>query len=375
MEELTVIDGNTRLLFAKGFVEHTKEDIDDVNKGFFRIGFRFNEAVEQGYPQALGYADIYELAEEVFGFKRTTTKNLMAINREYCEHYPNGINNRVAYSLEMNERYKGYNQSQLVEMLPLNLWQRERIPKDFKESEMKIYKKILSGEISVRMLGLDNTATVMAADDPRKYVDLYKEKKRAEAQTMQSVPSKQIKKADDVPPGQLYLDQEEEITEFHQSGAEELVSGQSTDQTEKTDLSKYIYTPEQMAEKTREILAQPEPARIEKHLFKNREEREAFILNKNNYKTVVLESEELQIKVSRIDLANGAKIYRTDWKSYHEYHKEIESGYTLHLVDNTGREMPKVTACCSDYSGKCYTLTGTAMGFILDYMAKYRDEI
>ena len=374
----TVIEvENTSLSFANGFLRDARLDLDDIKRKFFIIGFRLNEAQEFNYAQALGYADIYALAEEEFGFKKTTTKNLMAINREFCDHEATG--SWRSYTKEIGKGWGKYSQSQLVEMLPLNGNQRRNIPADFKESELKIYKKILAGEVLTSELKEMGNPSV--TEDPRKYVDMYKENLKKTSDVNDS----------EIPAGQLYIGSDESINEYHQSGApllsadeiEELkerraaVSCQLTDREEKTDLSKFVLSKEEMAERSREylnmkIVKREEP---EKHLFKNKKEREDFIRDGQNYTVTVLDNEELGIKVRRLDLANGAKIYRTDWYSYNKFRDAMEKGYTLHLVDDSGRALPESGACYSDYSAKCYTLTGTATSFIIEYMTMYRGEI
>ena len=69
-------------LFAKSFIKETNYDLQNIAKHFFIIGFRLNEAVKMDYVAALGYQNIEDLAENEFGFKRSTTYGLMQV---YCQ--------------------------------------------------------------------------------------------------------------------------------------------------------------------------------------------------------------------------------------------------------------------------------------------------
>ena len=92
---------------AQTFLKWTREDIKDVTKSFFKIGFRLYEARAYRYYEALGYPDIETLAEEEFGFKRSTTYGLMQVYEKTCSKL--GHNS-------MHERYIGYDYSKLLEI-------------------------------------------------------------------------------------------------------------------------------------------------------------------------------------------------------------------------------------------------------------------
>ena len=389
MQEMAVKEVNKMSLsFAKDFIKYTNLELHDIKRKFFKIGFRLNEANEFEYFKALGYPDIYALAEAEFGFKSTTTKNLMEVNRVYSDHLMSS--NALAgstthyrkFTMEIDPRYDKYSQTQLVEMLPLSTEERAHVPADFKTQDLRDYKKAVGGRYSY---GIGYTEAI---ENPRKAVEEYrrvmeksadymsqKEKDKMISDSLKAI-DKLIKpksKTDDVPPGQLYLDEDENVTEFYQSQDED--PGQLTDQTQITDLSKFVLSKEEFAKQSADYLQTEIPKRPIAHNFKNRKEREEFILNEKNYTVSVLENEELNIKVRRLDLANGAKIYRTDWCSYNEYKEQFIPGYTLHLVDKTEREPPERSHYCQDYTCSGYTLTGTPIEHILDYLTMYKDQI
>ena len=148
MKEMTVKNevNDMSLSFAKDFIKYTNLEINDIHRKAFKIGFRLNEANEFEYYKPLGYKDIYELAEHEFGFKSTTTKNLMEVNRVYSDHLMSTISSGThvrKYSMEIDPRYKDYTQTQLVEMLPLSERERAHVPLDFKTPDLRDYKKSL----------------------------------------------------------------------------------------------------------------------------------------------------------------------------------------------------------------------------------------
>ncbi|MBQ4097729.1 MAG: hypothetical protein IJC72_00330 [Clostridia bacterium] len=371
MKNLTVIDDseNTSLSCAESFIKYTKEDLNDIKISFFKIGFRLNEAEEFKYYEALGYADIFELAEAEFGFKKTTTKNLMAVNRRYCVHNQGG--SYISYTMQIDPRYDKYNQTQLVEMLPLTAWQVENVPADFKESELKDYKKIVDCKTQNYLrLGLLGNAEV--AKDPRKYVEKYRELKTKVPAPIKTT-SKTAPAPEDIPAGQLYLGADESITEFHQSGAEQF--SQSTDQcaefaqmfeeSQSTDCAE-----DAINEPVQEIA--PEPKKL---TFKNRGEREAFIDNKDNFPILVLENEELGLTVRRLDFINGVKLYRSEHVEFGEYTRRFNTIVKFHLVDDREKSKPLKKANVMPYCGMTFTLAGTARTYVVDYMTRYANEI
>lgn len=105
--EMTTEEREYALDCANTFLEWTREDIKDVTKSFFKIGFRLYEARAYKYYEALGYPDIETLAEEEFGFKRSTTYGLIQVYEKTCTEY--GHNS-------MDEKYIEYDYSKLLEL-------------------------------------------------------------------------------------------------------------------------------------------------------------------------------------------------------------------------------------------------------------------
>ncbi len=100
---------------AQAFVRYVHEDLLQVKQPHFDIAFRLSEAKNFGYAEELGYANIYELSEAEFGFKRSSTVAYISV----CENFMTGMH--------LLPRYDGYSFSQLVELLPMDDVDRRQI--------------------------------------------------------------------------------------------------------------------------------------------------------------------------------------------------------------------------------------------------------
>lgn len=387
MNEVLKKEENELLPIAEEFLKQTRLDLDDAKMSFFKIGFRLNEANRGGYFRALGYEDIYALALDEFGFEKTTTKNLMAINYKYCVH---GTGSGYSlYSMQIAEKYRKYSQTQLVEMLPLMDSEREHVPEDFTISELRDYKKVCKNPT------VYGVSWESYRKDPRASVKQYREKKAAEERKAQQCETI-------VFDGQMYFTDTGGTAEFHQSGGElhalpvsqlteeedlcgaldevleqckEIAKEESAADTMQRLREKYALSNEAFAEAVRSFPAPSPAVKIPRHVFRNKAERESFIRDIKNFPVLVLHCEELQLTVRRCDLANGAKIYHTEYKEYHDWNKQTSTRERLCLIDIQEKAEGTGHNAGGTFSPKTYTLEGTAPTYIVDYMTKFKDEI
>ena len=104
-EIVAVQEQETRVM-AEGFIDKVNVELTDIKHSFFRIGFLLSEANELGYYKALGYQNITELAEDKFGFKQSTTYELMQVYElAHSEQAP----------MQIADKYEKYSKSQLTE--------------------------------------------------------------------------------------------------------------------------------------------------------------------------------------------------------------------------------------------------------------------
>ena len=91
----------------ESFIKMVKLELQDIKKSFVKIGFRLYEANNLKYYEKLGYNSIEELAENEFELKRSSTYNLIAIAKHFC----NGM--------FLDDNYKNYSYSQLIIMVKM----------------------------------------------------------------------------------------------------------------------------------------------------------------------------------------------------------------------------------------------------------------
>lgn len=128
---------------------------DAVKLEFFEIGYLLNLLYDKLWcfdNKFRSFDNFYDWAEQVLGFKHTTVKNLMKLNRVYCDKskdtrclYVGACFNAVEYSPHMDEKWLGFSQTALVEMLPLSEFDRGLVEKDMSISSIRELKKQLAG--------------------------------------------------------------------------------------------------------------------------------------------------------------------------------------------------------------------------------------
>ena len=100
---------------AESFVKCTMLELGEISQKFFKIGARLYEAQKSKYYEELGFENITDCAEHYFGFKKTTTYDLIAIY-EFCS----GFEKYSKTVMVLSDKYKGYSQSQLAVISSIN---------------------------------------------------------------------------------------------------------------------------------------------------------------------------------------------------------------------------------------------------------------
>ena len=93
------------------FLQAMTDEMKQVNQSFFRLGSYLTEAYQRRYNNGTGYDDFFEWCDCLFGLQKSSVYNLM---RVYCVFRDK---KRSDVGL-IDERYLGFSQSQLVELLP-----------------------------------------------------------------------------------------------------------------------------------------------------------------------------------------------------------------------------------------------------------------
>lgn len=378
MSTITVFNA-TQVYKANEFIAEVRAELKTIEKSFFTIGYKLNEAKNKNLHQALGYSDIYELAEKEFEIGRTTTKNLMLVNMQFGES---------GNKLQIQDKYKNYNQSQLVEMASIGPSLLDCIDPDFTRDEIRTLKKVYdlcythkSQEIFNQNFNLE---TAQLKINPRKYIKLYNEYKKKN-------PSEKKSEEKTLPvDGQLVFNDDATVTEFHYDGAPTVSDAdhkekakqslaelfKEADETDPSETFKSWYSSAPRLEVV-DAKTYPHASDVVKHFqpklhnFKNVKEREAFINDDSNFDILVLENEELNLKVKRLDFANGAKLYKIYWKEYSTWREKIVERSKFCLVADN--ELKDANNCT--FSTKCFNIDGTAPTYVINYMTKESKNI
>lgn len=363
------------LTYAESFIEQTILDLRTIEQSFFKIGFRLNEAVNNNYVEALGYSDIYELAEDQFGFKKTTTKNLMEVNRTYSTGYYGRP------TMEIDDKFKGFSQTQLVEMLPIQSFSREHIPVTFTARDIRDYKKITAVDFDFRTVGADSFTDLQT--HPAKYITVYRNKKATgeivEEQKKKVQPVEEYTAEDhtnlmknidrlikpvksDVAPGQISMDE---------MFAEEMQTGRRKSLDDALLAGEEIFVQNPVEYNNVEKVSQSTDRKL--YNFKNDEERCAFLKDVKNYPVVVLRNSELGLTVRRCDLPNGAKIYRSEYYVCWSDNFEPDLVVSLRLIIPAGQSND-VKGSFRSFS-RTWTSSNDGESNIAQYLKQHRHEI
>lgn len=144
--ELNIIYGlmnlrNEREL-ARASVRYILTDLNDIRKNYLRLGFHLNECSMMKYYEDFGYATMEEFCEKNFGLDKTAMSRCINVCLEFsqkAEH--SGPNKHGEYLLALDDKWKEYSYSQLVEMLPLSDEQRRMVKPEMSIRQIREYKK------------------------------------------------------------------------------------------------------------------------------------------------------------------------------------------------------------------------------------------
>lgn len=150
---------------ARGVTEKIKKAMYDAAKQFVYIGFLLWEVQQYGYYLEGGYTNVYEYAEAELNFKRSSTKNFIAIaetfgNKYYGERAQ--IGGCILPTMNLQPEYEQFNYSQLCEMLAMSPAQREKVTPDMTIKQIRALKKEPEFELEPNY----ETTPIALPDDP-----------------------------------------------------------------------------------------------------------------------------------------------------------------------------------------------------------------
>lgn len=115
----------------KDSLEIIKDESFKVQKSFVKIGWYLKHIRDHELYLEEGYANIYECASSQLGYSQPTVSRFINI----CEKFSKGHN-----SPELDEKYAGFDKSQMIEMLPMEEEQIEKITSDMTVKQIREIK-------------------------------------------------------------------------------------------------------------------------------------------------------------------------------------------------------------------------------------------
>lgn len=248
---------------AQKFVQYVHEDLLQIKQPHFDIAFRLKEAKDLNYAEELGFANIYDLAEKEFGFKRSSCAAYIAV----CENFMSGM--------QVKQRFENFSYSQLCEMLALDLYDRSLIKPTMTVRQIREWKK------NHKFVTTSDGRYMMYADLSAKEKQLYDERCAKDGKT-------------------------KEVSESVQT------SGQTEEQSE-------TLPDEDLQNFEKNVVVAPVTTVAKRPLLglKNKQERSEFL---DNYKTwgVWLSVPELNLTCYKYKFANGHEVVVSESSCYFE---------------------------------------------------------
>ena len=123
---------------SQGVTQKIKNAMQETAKQFVYIGFLLWEVKEYEYYYENEYESVYEYAEKELGFRRSSTKNFIAICNEFCRRDNQWTKCPTMF---LDDRWNDYQYSQLCEMLSMNATQREQTKPNMTVKQLRELKK------------------------------------------------------------------------------------------------------------------------------------------------------------------------------------------------------------------------------------------
>lgn len=158
-----VLPSSLHLDGSNGVTEKIKHAMYDAAKQFVYIGFLLWEVKQYHYYGEKGYSNVYEYAESELGFKKSSTKNFIAVAETFGNRYFHSPWTRsVLPTMTLQPEYKDFNYSQLCEMLSMSDKQREKVTPDMTVKQIRELKREVEPDLPPDM----ETIPIPLSDDP-----------------------------------------------------------------------------------------------------------------------------------------------------------------------------------------------------------------
>lgn len=113
-------------------LEIIKDESFKIQKSFVKIGWYLKHIKDDELYRVDGYDNIYDCAADQLGYTQSTVSRLINI----CEKFSKDHN-----SPELDEKYAGFDKSQMIEMLPMSPEQLEKVTPDMTVKQIREMKR------------------------------------------------------------------------------------------------------------------------------------------------------------------------------------------------------------------------------------------
>lgn len=144
MDELQpAVKDDFKSINLEGHTKKIAETIQKVKNDFMYIGFLLWEVNHFKYYEAKGYSSVVEYAEKELNFKQASTYNFISICEKFSEKRDSGYP-----TMHLDEKFKDFNFTQLVEIKSLKPEQLNSITPDMSKKQIREKKKELKSNDS-----------------------------------------------------------------------------------------------------------------------------------------------------------------------------------------------------------------------------------
>lgn len=281
-----------------------KEESVKIKKSFVKIGWYLKHIQDNELYLEDGYANINECAEEQLGYSQSTVSRFIGI----CEKFSKNHN-----SPELDEKYSGFDKSQMMEMLPLSAEQLEQVTPNMTVKQIREVKKGKNKEAeSVKKLGVASDVVLLGQTSIEEDFPEY-------------MPGTSDSKASDL--------QEESYATSHK-GKEGKESGKNNTPVENSMIEATYREVETFVSAP---VVLEETAQSELPVLKNVDQRKEWLKNYKDW-GIWYRDENIDVNYYKFDFDDGSRLIVSEYPQRHSYYSnESNDECYYHLLKKNAK--------------------------------------
>lgn len=129
---------------ARGSLKYILSDMNDIRKSFIRLGFHLAEMQRNKYYEDFGYLSLEEFAEANLGMDKSNVYRYIRVYENFalpCKPILGSSLSSVSSKMFLDDKWKDYSFSQLVEMCSMSKFQRQACRPDMTIKQIREVKK------------------------------------------------------------------------------------------------------------------------------------------------------------------------------------------------------------------------------------------